>query len=1063
MTNAFVAILIFIFSSVSKAQSNETNFDRKTASFPSIEQASKLNNQYFSITPRELEIEIANKIELIPELKFIKDKAKELRVRVFLFGGTASGLVHYVKWNLQQKKGDPRYQGDRFDYDFTNIYRSTQDLDVVVDGSAEQISLLEAELKIVYPHFLGEKSAKWELRSLRESKGTAGQLGYKEALLNDYDFLNQNSDSNSTGMVEVTDSQEPKIRDLRDWNSEYCRFLIDSAAGKITFYKSKSHSTTARFKAGENPEIFSVVRALTKAFQYDLEFDQDSLTEIKSIIHNFDPAVILQSSNAKRRLVDIGKKLYIHAVNIEYASKVITDLGLKEKLLVFDRQDERDSLAYWMSKEPLKSDPVGIGEGATAKELGIDVVAHETNSFLAYESITRAHTGEPNVFISREGVPFEAAAHGDGFYTKTGRNGARKTGLTIRFQVDPKAKLHSDFDVYKINETEKYVIFKNKKALRVIQESLSMTLLEYFEFLSKGEKIDVNDKGILEKMKRRIKSNLFKELQSNQASLDQLVTNELNSFTTKKNWNFFSELVALDLDKNYPWLLEKLVNLAEQEEVLLAKNSENTKYNETADGIVKLLLSQDRFKNHIPMLKRILLLTVRPETLNILLRNATWDLPNDIYLRIIRNPKYGVRFKAGILGKKQLANDELSEAMLNVILTQKEYNDVVKNDTFERVEVDNGPLAVDWIKQHPRIAQHPEWIAKVARSLKYHNYIQRVLKLDGVANLELAKLFIDLGFFDHELATSLKESQWAKFPEIVDYIFANYKYDGSYWGIKNENLSYFLLHTLFENSEWRKNTRLLVKILEHADLSNIGFSEKFIKTVLAEPEAINHLELIEPFIKLNNSQIDELLFEHVFSKISWFSHKQVVLEVLKRKGIGIYSHARSLVGNSPWNTDVDFMNFFVSNQSKLSLWDRLEVLAKSPISNKHPNWILLILSDLEFKIPHKVYQAQAWIERLFNLIKNQPIKEREESLAVLMKTQGFNARELNFLIDLMSLNPELLSPIHLVKTIRDSGMSEMAKSQIEDHYNAMAKLKGIAPISLLSNLNGKVMCRDIFK
>ena len=53
---------------------------------------------------------------------------------------------------------------------------------------------------------------------------------------------------------------------------------------------------------------------------------------------------------------------------------------------------------------------MGLGNGKTAAELGIEVVAHETNHFLAYESITRAHSGEPNVLTSREGAPGELAA-----------------------------------------------------------------------------------------------------------------------------------------------------------------------------------------------------------------------------------------------------------------------------------------------------------------------------------------------------------------------------------------------------------------------------------------------------------------------------------------------------------------------------------------------------------------------------------------------------------------------------------------------------------------------------
>lgn len=92
-------------------------------------------------------------------------------------------------------------------------------------------------------------------------------------------------------------------------------------------------------------------------------------------------------------------------------------------------------MAWWLNKEPLRTSTLGTRIGKTASELGIKIVAHETNNFLAYESITRAHTGRPNVLISRSGMPGEVAVHESGFYNRIGVVGARGTALTIRFDV----------------------------------------------------------------------------------------------------------------------------------------------------------------------------------------------------------------------------------------------------------------------------------------------------------------------------------------------------------------------------------------------------------------------------------------------------------------------------------------------------------------------------------------------------------------------------------------------------------------------------------------------------
>lgn len=106
-----------------------------------------------------------------PEFKFIRDEADRRGLRVWLFGGTAASFSHYVKWDVLREMGDPRFQLDRFDYDYTNIYRSTQDLDLVVDGREQDAQEFEQLLKIRFPYFFGSKAARWEVRSFRQASG----------------------------------------------------------------------------------------------------------------------------------------------------------------------------------------------------------------------------------------------------------------------------------------------------------------------------------------------------------------------------------------------------------------------------------------------------------------------------------------------------------------------------------------------------------------------------------------------------------------------------------------------------------------------------------------------------------------------------------------------------------------------------------------------------------------------------------------------------------------------------------------------------------------------------
>jgi len=486
-----VSLLFSLFLSAAQAQTCRDIFS------PASVIASRLDGS-------QLTAEAAKNVELVPEFRFIRQAAEERGLRVWLFGGTAASYLHYVKWDLLRRSGEMHLQAERFDYDYTNIFRSTQDLDIVVDTTPEVAKEFEKLLKKTFPHFLGSKDNKWEVRSLNHTRGRAGEFGYKEALLNDSDFALQNTDSNSLGMVELTRSLEPSVRDLKSWDDLTGRsqFLEDTLNHEITYFRNPRHFETARARLGENPEILSVIRVLVKAFQYELQLSPASEAEIRKVIREFKPHEITNSV-ALRRIQDTSIKLIKHAANLEHAINKLDALGLRKKLISLGDTSQKDSFAWWLNKEPLKSRPIGRGSGLTARKLGIEIVAHETGTFLAYESITRAHSGEPNVLISRNDYPGENAAHGNGFYTKIGLKGARNTGLTIRFRLNPDAREGKDADFTREGD---FIIIHNKAALEVIPESLHLDLNTLLK-IARGEvgfSIDPSEKALLEKLKRRL-------------------------------------------------------------------------------------------------------------------------------------------------------------------------------------------------------------------------------------------------------------------------------------------------------------------------------------------------------------------------------------------------------------------------------------------------------------------------------------------------------------------------------------------------------------------------------
>lgn len=520
MKNTFIA-LILLFTSGAQGASLISDHCSELFLTHAISQKTELRSSQKRIHRAELTAHVAAKIEQVLEFKYIRELAQKMGLRVWLFGGTASSFLHYAKWDLASSQGLVDLQRDRLNYDFINIFRSTQDIDLVVDATPEEARKFETIVSNRFPHFHGDRGKSWEVRTLRFQMGTPGQSDFKEALLDDSDFRFQNTDSHSLGMIEISiPRQEPLIRDLKSWHKKRSIFLEDALNQRITYFRSKSHFSTVRAKADQNPEILSVLRVLVKSFQFGLSFSQHDWMQIREISSQFNPNQI-QNQIAKKKIGDTAKKLVIHAENIEKAINTLDQLDLRAKLISMGNKKLKGDFAWWLNREPLRSKPIGDStRGHTAKEMGIEVVAHEANSYLSSESIVRSHSGEPNVFISRVDAVGESAAFGNGFYTAKGRASTAGTGMTIRFNVAPQAREGSDF----IFISDQIIIFKNKNALKLIPESLSLQFGDVIKLASSVEEnlLDHSDLRLLEIQKRswnnaKILNELEKIIHSDQA------------------------------------------------------------------------------------------------------------------------------------------------------------------------------------------------------------------------------------------------------------------------------------------------------------------------------------------------------------------------------------------------------------------------------------------------------------------------------------------------------------------------------------------------------------------
>jgi hypothetical protein len=485
-----------------------------------------------SITADELLKGLSQNLSRVDEFRFLQEQANKLGVKVYLFGGTAAAFAHYVKWDLLRIKGDTRFHPVRFDYRYINIYRSTQDLDIVVDGPITAIQEIQKALQQQFPYLQGSKTEKdaWEVRSLREN------LGDKLALLNNPDFLQQHTDSKSVGLIEVTDPASPqeRVRDLRDWeNRTNPGFLRDIVEGKIHYYFSETHNNTKFYLEGRNPPILSAVRYFIKVLQLDLEMRTEDLNILQKIINEFEPDSIGGSSYLKKWFQENGPKLIQNAIDVERAMKLIEHVGLRQKLLQVGSIRDIGSLAWWMNKKPLESFPLLASkenpDQQTAADLKLNVIAHETTSFQVFEAITRSHKLLPNVLISRKNHAGETAAYGDGFYAMVGdRSGFHGTGFTIRFTLDPRAILNRDFTLH-----GNYIIIKNRNAIRVIPENLKMDLIEYYNWLGSTDTLSKDDLGIYERLRLAMRARFIKPTSEEITYLNQLPLEDLSKLIIK--------------------------------------------------------------------------------------------------------------------------------------------------------------------------------------------------------------------------------------------------------------------------------------------------------------------------------------------------------------------------------------------------------------------------------------------------------------------------------------------------------------------------------------------------
>jgi len=470
----------------------------------------------------------------VHEFQVIRNIAQELGIKkVYLFGGTATTYAHKVYKDEEMKINPQKYPGIFPGLDFQNIYRENQDIDLVLDIDEKDSELLHTFLQRIEEEFPYEYEGKsiWDVRPLRF------MYGFKLAL-NSSDFLDQINDSQSTGLIELTENDDYSIRDLKDWDNPNHQYFEDLYHRKIHYYYEPDlHHQTERFLAGTNPEIFSAIRYLNKAFQFGLEIDKESMDNLEKVFNEFNPEEISHNPFIQNNLKHIGPKLYRNSQDLERSYKVLKKLKALEKLQSISDPDEINSISWWMSKVPLLTKPLGNPQqGKTAKELGINIVTHGLNNEENYLSIVNSPHNIPNFFISSTERVGEMGHFGEGLYTYIGdSSGYTKDDLFIRMKVHPDAVEGKDFEVH-----GNILLIKNKKAIQEIDldsinfnEELLSQIKRFVDSLIKGDQI------FQARTRMIINQNLKKMTYEEASQALEYITLQDFSVSTIQHYNFY--------------------------------------------------------------------------------------------------------------------------------------------------------------------------------------------------------------------------------------------------------------------------------------------------------------------------------------------------------------------------------------------------------------------------------------------------------------------------------------------------------------------------------------------
>ncbi|EQC44506.1 hypothetical protein M899_2308 [Bacteriovorax sp. BSW11_IV] len=219
----------------------------------------------------------------------------------------------------------------------------------------------------------------------------------------------------------------------------------------------------------------SVIHALHWLSRYGVSANQQTLEEMKKIIIDTHSQNITIDEVTRLEAV----KIFSNAQDLEDITKLIKTIDPNNLL----SQVLGDEFKYYIEKEILVPKSIFTNNGATAKDIGLNYLNHQTKKH-SYYAMTTNPFGKANLTISRANHKDELARRGDGFYTMNGADNEFHPDYgkyKIIFKVNPNAREGRDFYRY-YNE----IIFTNLDALEIDYTMMStdIEIYDFFKMLS---------------------------------------------------------------------------------------------------------------------------------------------------------------------------------------------------------------------------------------------------------------------------------------------------------------------------------------------------------------------------------------------------------------------------------------------------------------------------------------------------------------------------------------------------------------------------------------------------